>query len=228
MAFRVVAFDFDGTLVQSNKIKADGLVAVASALPGGADAMAVLQREAGRANRYQLFDRLVENLELPDDDRLSVSRELALRYGGICHAEISNATEVPGAEAALRSLSARGLELYICSATPTEPLIEIIEARGWSGFFEGIYGSPATKVDHTTEILSRGGWNPEEMLFVGDSDDDAIAAENTGCHFLGICLAGGDPRFSEQPRHWMATLESLPEFVANAEFSKQHWSRGFE
>jgi phosphoglycolate phosphatase-like HAD superfamily hydrolase len=211
---RCVVFDFDGTLVDSNAVKYAKFLEVAAELPGGAKTMAVVIDGLTNVTRYEIFDRFVADMRIPEVQRADLSRKMTDKYSALCHAEISKAPEISGAQAALQLLGAQGMSIFVSSATPTEPLRALIQARGWGEMFHGVYGAPASKQAHIHQILDEGGWSPEELVYVGDSDADAIAAEKIGCVFIGVCIAGEQGRFSTCPAQSIATLEMLPELMA--------------
>jgi phosphoglycolate phosphatase len=211
---RCAVFDFDGTLVDSNAIKYTSFLDVAAELPDGVKVMAGVIDSVANVTRYEIFDRFVADMRVPGVQRTALSRDLADKYSALCHFEISKAAEIPGAQDALQRLSSSGVHLFVSSATPTKPLRALIRARGWDGMFHGVYGAPESKQAHIRKILVEGGWSPEELVYVGDSDADAIAAAQIGCAFIGVCIEGEQGRFSTCPAQRVATLEMLPELIA--------------
>ena len=211
---RCAIFDFDGTLVDSNAIKYNSFLDVAAELPGGVKVMASVIDSLADSTRYEIFDRFVADMHIPEMQRIALSRELADKYSELCHVEISKAAEIPGAKDALQRLSLSGVHLFVSSATPIEPLHALIRARGWGGLFHGVYGAPESKQAHIRKILDEGGWSPKELVYVGDSDADAIAATQIGCDFIGVCIEGEQERFSTCPAQRVATLEILPDLIA--------------
>ena len=53
-------------------------------------------------------------------------------------------------------------------------------------FFQGVYGSPATKAEILQRILSERRMRPEKVLLVGDSLTDWEGAKRAGTAFIGI------------------------------------------
>ena len=109
---RCVVFDFDGTLVHSNRIKRDAFLEVAGAFPDGAALMERVLREAAGRDRYWVFGRFVQSLPHPADEA-----ELAARYTRVCQERIAAAPEVAGAGSALTQLRREGKRLFLSSAT---------------------------------------------------------------------------------------------------------------
>ena len=53
-------------------------------------------------------------------------------------------------------------------------------------FFQGIYGSPATKTEILQAILTKRKLSPEQILMVGDTLVDLEGAQSVGVEFIGI------------------------------------------
>ncbi|HYC72431.1 MAG TPA: HAD family hydrolase [Opitutaceae bacterium] len=179
---RCVAFDFDGTLVDSNRLKHEAWFAVFGEAGFGRPEIDALLRAHPLADRFELVDRLLATRGEAD----SVLRaHLVERYNFICEEGQSTCPEIPGASELLRELSAR-LPLYVNSATPEEPLRRIVARRGWSGHFRAVYGRPRSKVDNLRRIAAEQSVDLARLALVGDGPADAMAAAETGCRFVAV------------------------------------------
>ena len=56
------------------------------------------------------------------------------------------------------------------------PLEEIVIARGWQDHFKQIFGAPGTKVENLWLAARSFNLRPEELVHVGDGDNDRKAA----------------------------------------------------
>ncbi len=177
---RCIAFDFDGTLVHSNSIKREGMLSVASRHPGGREIMTeILAGPPGpRTTILPLFAARIG----AEEQAAAMLEE----YGRYCTEHILTCPARAGADAALAALRARGVKLYVNSATPTEPLREVIELRYGAGAFDGIYGGFGEKAVNLRTIMEAEGLSPGETAMVGDGIDDFEAAAETGAHFVGV------------------------------------------
>jgi phosphoglycolate phosphatase-like HAD superfamily hydrolase len=215
---RCVAFDFDGTLVDSNAIKRRAFFDVVSAWdPEGALAARVLDEVRG--DRYdvtrELARRLVADGSLDDDAGPGVAgwaERFVADYRRRTEAGVSRCREMPGAAACLAWLAERGIPRYVNSATPEEPLRAIVALRGLLPRFCGVLGGPASKQANLRRICGELGIPAAEVLMVGDGDDDRRAARDLGCPFAGL-THGGTGRFEEPPEHPIDELTALPALV---------------
>src|SRR5262249_32195910 len=142
---RLVLFDFDGTLVDSNARKRACMRDVVADLPGGLAALEQARKLGG--NRYKLFAEIARLLD-PAGEPSTIARRggaLAAAYTRCCARAISAAPERRGARAALAALKARGIKTWVNSATPHADLLAIVRDRGLMRFLDGVLGGPASK-----------------------------------------------------------------------------------
>lgn len=192
-----VVFDFDGTLVDSNHIKQAAYFEVAGRVPGGAEAMTRVHGTVA-GDRYDLWRAWAGEMGLGDG-----SDQIAA-YSQAVEDAITATREMPGAADTVAALRAGGLHVYISSATPRVNLLAILQRRGWTDWFDGIYGRPETKPEILTRhILPKAG-SFDHVAVVGDGGDDRASAAGAGCRFFPVGEArgapeGGDPKVYTLP-----------------------------
>lgn len=183
---RHVAFDFDGTLVRSNRIKRDCFHEAVADLPGAAAVLDALFAGGFEGDRHALLGELVRRLRASGAAGVPDAAALVERYGRACRARIAAAPEVPGARAALMALAQSGARLYLVSATPQAPLAEVAADRGLAGFFDRVLGGPTGKAEHLRAIMAERGIGADGLVLVGDGGDDQAAARAVGCRFVAV------------------------------------------
>lgn len=203
---RCVIFDFDGTLVDSNRIKRQSFFDVAADFEDGARRMESLLARDDAGDRYWVFECFADGLT-PGVD----GRTLADRYTRRCEKKIVGAAEMQGVSAALKRLKAAGIKLFVNSATPVGPLEKIIELRGMAGWFDGIYGAPESKVENIETIMSRCGFAQTEIAMVGDGEADHLAAKQVGCQFVAV--RNPQNNFDKVPVQIVGDLNELPGYL---------------
>ena len=188
--FRLMVFDFDGTLVDSNGIKERCLEETVADLPEGPAALAQARRAGG--NRYQIFSEVARRLNQGGDAGAVARRghQLAMDYGRRCARGIAAAPERRGSRAALAALKRRGLRLYVNSSTPQRDLRGLLRSRGLLSYFNGVAGSPRAKTDNLRKILAMERVSPRETVVVGDGADDLSAARSLGTWFVAVNVEG--------------------------------------
>lgn len=178
------AFDFDGTLVNSNAIKRAAYDEVLADVAGGPVTVARILRESPRDDRHAVFRKVAEALRAEGAPSLPPAEVWIASYSGLCEERVTACPAIPHAVEVLESLAACH-PLYVVSATPEDALVRIVHARGWQGFFRGVYGGPRTKVENLHRVACQEALAPERLVYVGDGAVDREAAETFGCRFLG-------------------------------------------
>ncbi len=195
---KCVVFDFDGTLVDSNAIKRETFFTIARSWDSSGEVVAEVFKNWPAANRYEKTYKIAEGLIsrglLPKGPSLEEwASLLANEYTAQCERAIAACEEMPGATQALNELSAKGLLLYVNSATPMEPLLRLLDLRSWSHFFQAVYGAEASKANNLGHIATQTGAMQHEIVHVGDQRDDKHGAEQFGCHFVAMAAANSGP-----------------------------------
>lgn len=210
-----IVFDFDGVLVDSNAVKRNAYYEALADIPGSAAAITeILDGPPFEpADRYHTIARIVSLLgdrACHDEDRPRLTAERVERYSSICARGLRQAAELPGASRLLAGLN-KTHPLYVNSATPEPILRATVAERGWTAYFQDILGSPATKVANLQRIALAEGIELRQILFVGDSDIDRRAAEQTGCAFVGVVIEEG--RFNQPVERVVTDLSRLPSLL---------------
>ena len=214
MIIRCVVFDFDGTLVRSETLKREIYGRVVEEIGGGRKLIERLLNDGVRRDRYSMFDAFVERQQRAKI-RCPKATELVDSYSEICDHEIAVCEEVRGATALLTELNATAVPVHLMSATPHDALVRAVDLRGLGSLLRSVTGGPTSKVAILTAIRRSEDLVPEDILVVGDGDDDLEAAERFGAPFVKVTLPG-----QKVLAYWsVAALTDIPnlaglEFVA--------------
>jgi len=121
-----------------------------------------------------------------------------------------------GAIAALEVLTNDGMKLGICTNKPHASALQVLEVLGLARHFDACFGKssvPYHKPDrrHYNEVARALGVDPDQSLYVGDSETDVETARNAGVPIIMVPFGytlrpteelGGDrmiDHFSELP-----------------------------
>jgi phosphoglycolate phosphatase len=195
---KCAVFDFDCTLVDSNDIKNDTFFKIAHPWDPSGEIVSEILKRWPSADRYEKTRKIAEGLisrsYLPTDSSLKEwSVRLAGEYTAQCEKAIASCQEMPGASQSLHELTEKGYLLFINSATPEEPLRQILKLRNWSFFFQNVYGAEAAKADNLRRISKETGAAKNEIVHIGDQRDDLQATEQFGCHFIAMAAPNSGP-----------------------------------
>jgi phosphoglycolate phosphatase len=196
---RVIAFDLDGTLIDSrldlaaavNLARADfGLAALAT------EAVVAMIGEGAR----NLVRRAIADLRKGGPSDAEVDSALD-RFRAHYALECTRRTRpFPGIDALLAALAPRW-PLALVTNKPESHSRTIVDHLGWAGRFDPLIGGDtfATRKpdpEGLHAVCARHGVGPAELLLVGDSRIDARAAHAAGCRF--VCVSWGFARPDER------------------------------
>ena len=181
--FKVIALDFDGTLVESNQIKDHAFEAIFSDWPEHTETMMRWHFAHNSIERREKFRYFIEEvLELTG--RNDLIEKLTARFGELTKKAIVECPFVKGAEDFLEYIRNR-YSVYLVSATPQADLDLIIDARGLNDYFKKVYGAPIKKTETLQRIIITEKVSVNEIVFVGDSPEDQQCANDLGIGFIG-------------------------------------------
>ncbi|MBU2633262.1 HAD family hydrolase [Patescibacteria group bacterium] len=198
---KVLVFDFDGTLVNSNTIKHDAYFYL---FPNTEKIRKIVRKNISRKPRWDVIEDILNALQKddllkPEDLKKEVER-LTQKYGEIVEKAMINSSGIHGSFVELWNLK-KNYEIYINSGTPTEPLKRIIReltARKKIPKLTGVLGrengdETTSKVKNLEKIMKIENITKKEMVMIGDGIFDKQAANLFGCKFIHISkfLKGG-------------------------------------
>jgi phosphoglycolate phosphatase len=210
LRIRCVAFDFDGTLVDSNAIKRQAYFEAARREDPSGQLVAAVLAERPEGDRHEVLravaQRVAEAALLEPRCVEETAARLIAAYTALVEAGQAERPERTGATSALLALGATR-PLYVNSATPVDSLRRAVVRRGWRGRFRDVLGRPPDKVANLRLVLAREKMVPAEVAMVGDQQRDLDAARAVGCAFVAVASDGND--FSE-PVTLLSDLGALP------------------
>ena len=186
MGIRSIVFDFDGTLIDSNRLKYDAYFELFPEKDRHVRIIRDVLSESFEQTRYVILEKILRRLGVGNHTcmKREVSK-LAEQYNDIVIAGAKTCPEKAGAEEALKKLAPL-YRLYVSSTTPDAGLKEIIRFRKWDGYFRGVFGYPHKKPETLLRIIALEKLRSDEVLVVGDGESDSEAAMKNGCPFVHV------------------------------------------
>ena len=180
---RMLVFDFDGTLVDSVPIKLQAFDRCFEKFTAERDRILAYCHGNNHTPRWEKFKYVYEEiLRLPYTRE--IEQELHRCFERETTEQISQAPALPGASEFLDRVRPN-YRTALLSSTPQDLLLEILEKRGWAGLFDEVQGAPVNKASWLKERRTQG-FTPEQVLFFGDTPEDAAAAREAGCGFISV------------------------------------------
>ena len=179
-----VFFDVDGVLIDSVAAKGQAFVELFPEFPEHSEAILELHRVNGGVNRLRKFELIHEQLlSVTLSERRAA--ELADAFSVIVLQKVMGAPEILGASDALASMHGM-FPMHAISATPSFELEQILHHHGMLQYFRSIHGVPPSKSVTVRSLIQKHGYNAGQCLFIGDSEQDAIAAMDNRMLFIQV------------------------------------------
>jgi len=178
-----IIFDFDGVIVESVGVKADGFKKIYE--PYGKEiVLKVLQHhsENGGISRYEKFryyHKKFLGIKLNDAEM----NMLSIDFSNFVVKQIINAPYVKGALEFLKN-NRKKYNFFISTGTPQNEIEKITKKRKIDHFFKLIFGSPTKKVIHIDSIIKNMNLKDDDLIFIGDSIQDKIASDQMNLSFI--------------------------------------------
>lgn len=181
---RAWVFDFDGTLVDSNAIKLRGFDVCFASFPEHGERIRTYcygNRHTPRGEKFRyVYERILQRPYTAEAET-----HLHKIYEEATTQQVCRAPEIPGAERFLKSAGPQRITAVL-STTPDAVLRTILKARGWEPYFSEIRGAPVHKARWLRNFQKRHALGPEDLLFFGDTAEDAGAAQEAGWRFITV------------------------------------------
>lgn len=181
--YRLLIFDCDGVVLDSNAVKTEAFRTVAA--PFGTDIAARFvhfHQQNGGLSRYVKLRQLLREAGIDDDARLPA---LLDAFAAEVRDGLRQCPVTPRLDALRRAT--RGARWAIASGADQTELREVLGARGLDDLFDaGIHGSPTPKTTLVQQLVADHGGAPPAALMLGDSRLDHEAATASGIDFVFV------------------------------------------
>lgn len=178
-----VFFDFDGVLVDSVPLKLNAYREIFK--PFGELAVNEItdyHLANGGIDRYRKISYVLHKFGFSEDNL----NKLADQFANLVKDNVIKAPSLPGMIDLALELKEKKIPIFIVSGTPQVELIEIVTKRNWDNIFNGVMGSPDTKVEISKNLVQKYKLNPASCIFIGDATTDFHTAREMGFWFIGV------------------------------------------
>ena len=161
-----------------------------------------------RFEKFKLYHKKYLGLELDDNGMNELSRSFSKIV-------VDKVIEAPFVSGALDFLIEHyeQYDFFISSATPESEVREISKQKNISKYFKKIYGSPKSKVFHIENIVKKFRYKKNELVFIGDSINDLVAAKKCGIKFIARIIENNNQLVDE--KFQMEDLNKLKSIISN-------------
>jgi phosphoglycolate phosphatase-like HAD superfamily hydrolase len=181
---KVIFWDFDGVIIDSNNIREMGFKRVLSGYPiEQVEQLLNYHRINGGLSRYVKFDyffREIRNERTHEKEIL----ELAFRFSNIMKQLLVNEDLIIREIIDFISKNHNNYIMHITSGSDEEELRFLCKEHGIDSYFSSINGSPTPKMDLIEKLMLVNGYDNDECVVVGDSRNDLEASTQNNILFL--------------------------------------------
>jgi phosphoglycolate phosphatase-like HAD superfamily hydrolase len=180
---KVIFWDFDGVLMNSNRVRDLGFKKVFENYPKGqVDKLMDFHHVNGGLSRYvkiRYFFEEVRGEQISDEQ----VQDWANQFSVIMMDSLVDKNLLISATTNFVKENYQGLKMHIVSGSDGVELKKICQGVEIAKYFKSVEGSPTPKIELVSNILQKYGYLLEECLLIGDSINDFEAAENNGIYF---------------------------------------------
>ena len=178
----LVFWDFDGVVKDSVEVKSDGFRWI---VRGADDSIGNRVQQHHQANggvsRFEKIPLYLSWAGMPSD--AAAVRRACSEFSQFVVDAVINSPWVPGVRDYL--VENRGNQVFILvTATPADEIGWILERLDLLPCFSEVHGAPMAKADAVSETLARHLFEPDQSVFIGDSESDHRAATSNSVPFL--------------------------------------------
>jgi len=205
-----IYFDLDGTLVDSKP-------GIFESVKYALSFFGIEEKDEEKLNLFigpPLFDAFVSVYGMDEKEAEEAVAKYRENYRG--NNAILKYAVYDGVEKMLKDLKESGKKLYVATAKPTEFAKKILDDAGLSHYFEEIFGASFDETRRTKSkviayAIEQNNHNKEEILMVGDRENDVTGAMKNEISVIGILYGYGTEE--ELKEAGCKTIVSHPEEV---------------
>lgn len=182
---KVIFWDFDGVLMDSNAVRDVGFERVLSEFPKEqVDQLLAFHQANGGLSRYVKFRYFFEEIrnESITDDEILIWAE---RFSLIMKELLVNTKLLIDETLSFVKENQGKYIMHITSGSDQNELRYLCQSMGIDHLFTSIHGSPKPKKELVKELIEMHEYRQEECVLIGDSYNDYEAARFNKINFMG-------------------------------------------
>lgn len=182
---KVIYWDFDGVLMNSNEVRDRGFEIVLKDYPQSeVEELLAFHRENGGLSRYVKFRYFFEELrgeKVSDDEVIG----WAAKFSEVMREELVNPSLLIDETVDFVKRNHENYKMYIVSGSDQSELRYLCNQLKIDCYFDSIHGSPKPKTKWVQELIHTHNYDPKNCILIGDSKNDYDAAVANGITFVG-------------------------------------------
>jgi HAD superfamily hydrolase (TIGR01549 family) len=182
---KVILWDFDGVLLNSNEVRDKGFIETLSDYPTDqVNLLMDFHKENGGLSRYVKFRYFFETIrkEKKSDSEINIWAE---KFSIIMRKFLVEDKLLIRETMNFVKNNHDKYEMHIVSGSDQEELRFICAKLGIDFYFKSINGSPTPKIKLVHQLIEKWNYNKDVCMLIGDSINDYEAALRNNIKFLG-------------------------------------------
>lgn len=180
-----IGFDFDGTLIDSEKYKLEIIKEIFykkyGITKGVVPAYKSLLGKANRKGKLRILIRKFLNREPQNKEIKELNHAFSKGYEyKLSHCPLAKCTEM------LEKIKNKVSFMFLLTLEEKDVVEKIMRHCGISKYFDVILGGPKSKINNFNYLCKKYKIKPEETLYIGDSKGDIINSKKLKFNFMGI------------------------------------------
>ena len=182
---KVILWDFDGVLMDSNPIRDLGFKEVLQEFPENqVKSLMDYHHQNGGLSRYVKFRYFFEEVRNEKIEEKEV-QEWAFKFSEIMKDLMINPNLLNPDTIKYVKNNFNEVSMHIVSGSDQNELRYICEELDISQYFKSIHGSPTPKKELVRQVLEENGYHKDQCVLIGDSINDFEAATANSIAFIG-------------------------------------------
>jgi phosphoglycolate phosphatase-like HAD superfamily hydrolase len=183
---KVIFWDFDGVILNSNEVRDKGFETVLRDFPKDeVDQLLSFHRKNGGLSRYVKFRYFFEEIKGEEISEEEIN-DWAAKFSVIMLNSLKDKSLLIRETNNFIQKNYRNYQMHIVSGSDQTELRELCKSLEIDHFFKSIHGSPTPKNDLVKMLIDKHNFNPKNGILIGDSINDFEAAKVNDLHFQGF------------------------------------------
>lgn len=183
--YKLILWDFDGVIIDSNSIRENGFREVLSKYQSNkVEKLIKFHNENGGLSRYVKFKYFYEHILKENLSEIDLIK-LTDSFSKIMVENLTNQKYLIQDSVKFISEHSKKINMFIVSGSDNEELNFLCEKLNLKEYFINIYGSPTPKTLLVNKIIDEVPIKNHEICLIGDSINDLEAAQDNDIVFFG-------------------------------------------
>lgn len=183
--YNTILWDFDGVILNSDKIRTDGFKHIFRSYGKKAvRTIVAYHKRNGGLSRYNKINYFFEEVLMKKVSKIEI-QSFANKYSDYCFDRLCDSNLLINDSLEFIKENERKFNFHIVSASDQKELIRICKNHQIETYFKSILGSPIRKSENIKCILNDYDYSIENCCLIGDSFNDRDAALENSIDFFG-------------------------------------------